>query len=227
MGEFDQTDTDEIPFSQRPVIILGAGIIGCATARQLLLNGFPVVVVAEYLPGDQSIYYASAWAGAAWHAAGGIGPDQRYLQAVTYRILLKMAQDGPEAGVSIVNAREYLEQRPGPDSAIWGRTVVSKVNDGFIFALVSLGLFSPNDPRRYWFSFVGWIPGNILPISTVPGHMRHSSQIPQGICLISASKSSPLGANSSANVSSLFRSCTRCFPSHECSSMPAVGVVRP
>ncbi|KAJ5463860.1 hypothetical protein N7475_006995 [Penicillium sp. IBT 31633x] len=126
MGEFDQTDTDEIPFSQRPVIILGAGIIGCATARQLLLNGFPVVVVAEYLPGDQSIYYASAWAGAAWHAAGGIGPDQRYLQAVTYRILLKMAQDGPEAGVSIVNAREYLEQRPGPDSAIWGRTVVSK-----------------------------------------------------------------------------------------------------
>jgi D-amino-acid oxidase len=116
----------ELPFSQRPVIILGAGIIGCATARQLLRNGFPVVLVAEYLPGDQNIYYASAWAGAAWHAAGGITPDHRYLQAVTHRILLKMAED-PDSGVSIVDAREYLEQQPAPDSAIWGKTVVSKV----------------------------------------------------------------------------------------------------
>ena len=127
MGEYDRFHTDEVPFPQRPIIILGAGIIGCAAARQLLLNGFPVVLVAEYLPGDQSIYYASAWAGAAWHAAGGITPDQRYLQAVTHRILLKMAQDGPEAGVSIVNAREYLEEKPSPDSAIWSKTVVSKV----------------------------------------------------------------------------------------------------
>ncbi|OGE53546.1 hypothetical protein PENARI_c007G04515 [Penicillium arizonense] len=119
---------NELPFSQRPVIILGAGIIGCATARQLLQNGFPVVLVAEYLPGDQNIYYASAWAGAAWHAAGGITPDQRYLQAVTHRILLKMAED-PDSGVSIVGAREYLEQQPAPDSAIWGKTVVSKFRE--------------------------------------------------------------------------------------------------
>ncbi|KAJ5753336.1 uncharacterized protein N7511_007489 [Penicillium nucicola] len=118
----------DLPFSQRPVVILGAGIIGCATARQLLQKGFPVVLVAEYLPGDQSIHYASAWAGAAWHAAGGITPDQRYLQAVTHRILLKMAED-PNSGVSIVDAREYLEEQPSPDSAIWGRTVVSKFRE--------------------------------------------------------------------------------------------------
>jgi D-amino-acid oxidase len=116
-----------LPFSQRPVIILGAGIIGCATARQLLQRGFSVVLVAEFLPGDQNIYYASAWAGAAWHAAGGITPDQRYLQAVTHRILLKMAHQDPDSGVSVVDAREYLEQQPAPDSAIWGKTVVSKV----------------------------------------------------------------------------------------------------
>ncbi|KAJ5963010.1 hypothetical protein N7501_007951 [Penicillium viridicatum] len=138
MGECDHLDTDEVPFPQRPIVILGAGIIGCATARQLLRNGFPVILVAEYLPGDQNIYYASAWAGAAWHAAGGITPDQRYLQAVTHRILLKMAQDGPEAGVSIVNAREYLEQKPGPDSAIWGKTVVAK------FREMSPGEYPPN-----------------------------------------------------------------------------------
>lgn len=119
-------ESGSVPFSQRPVIILGAGIIGCATARQLLQFGFAVEVVAEFLPGDQDISYASAWAGAAWHAAGGITPEQRYFQAVTHRILLQMARD-PASGVSIVDAREYLEREPAPDSAIWGRTVVSKV----------------------------------------------------------------------------------------------------
>jgi D-amino-acid oxidase len=127
MGESNGVEnTFQVPFAQRPIVILGAGIIGCATARQLLQHGFSVVLVAEFLPGDQDISYASAWAGAAWHAAGGITADQRYYQAVTHRVLLKMAQD-PETGVSVVDAREYLEQDPAPDSAIWGKTVVSKV----------------------------------------------------------------------------------------------------
>lgn len=128
MGDSDPTIGNfDIPFAQRPIVILGAGIIGCATARQLLLNGFSVILVAEFLPGDQSIFYASNWAGAAWHAAGGITPDQRYIQAVTHRILLKMAQDHPESGVCIIDSREYLEQAPTKDSAIWARSVVSKV----------------------------------------------------------------------------------------------------
>ncbi|KAJ5215377.1 uncharacterized protein N7498_001784 [Penicillium cinerascens] len=129
MGESNRVrNTFEVPFAQRTVVILGAGIIGCATARQLLQHGFSVVLVAEFLPGDQDIYYASAWAGAAWHAAGGITADQRYYQAVTHRVLLKMAQD-PESGVSVVDAREYLEQEPAPDSAVWGKTVVSKFRE--------------------------------------------------------------------------------------------------
>ncbi|KAL4948146.1 hypothetical protein BDW69DRAFT_98190 [Aspergillus filifer] len=118
--------TRETPYPQRPIIILGAGIIGCATARQLLLAGFSVILVAEYLPGDQNIFYASAWAGAAWHAAGGISPDQRYLQAVCYRHLLKMAQDEPDSGVCIVNSREYLEQAPGGNSSSWGKILLPK-----------------------------------------------------------------------------------------------------
>jgi D-amino-acid oxidase len=128
MSECDQnTNTCPIPFSQRPITILGAGIIGCAAARQLLLQGFDVTLVAEFLPGDQDINYASAWAGAAWHAAGSITPDQRYLQAVTHRVLLQMARE-PASGVSLVDSREYLEQEPTPDSALWGRTVVSRVS---------------------------------------------------------------------------------------------------
>ncbi|GMG04777.1 unnamed protein product [Aspergillus oryzae var. brunneus] len=128
MGDLGHpVDISSVPFAQRPIIILGAGIIGCAAARQLLLNGFSVVLVAEYLPGDQSIFYASAWAGAAWHAAGGISPEYRYFQAITHRHLLKMAQEDPESGVCIVDTREYLEDPPTENSAIWGKTVVSKV----------------------------------------------------------------------------------------------------
>ncbi|KAJ5273030.1 hypothetical protein N7478_008155 [Penicillium angulare] len=106
--------TMQLPFAQRPIVILGAGIIGCATAHQLLQHGFSVVLVAEFLPGDQDITYASAWAGAAWHPAGGITPNQRYIQAITHRVLLKMAQD-PDSGVSIVDFRE-MSQGEYPDN---------------------------------------------------------------------------------------------------------------
>ncbi|KAL4746430.1 hypothetical protein BDW72DRAFT_35283 [Aspergillus terricola var. indicus] len=118
-----------VPFPQRPIVILGAGIIGCATARQLLLDGFSVILVAEFLPGDQSIFYASAWAGAAWHAASGIGADHRYIQAVTHRHLLKMARDEPGSGVCVVDGREYVEQPPLENSSAWGKTVLTKFRD--------------------------------------------------------------------------------------------------
>lgn len=116
------------PFAQRPVIILGAGIIGCAAAYQLLQNGFQVTLVGEYLPGDKSILYASAWAGAAWHAAAGLDGDQKYIQAVTHRHLLKMALDDSSSGVCVVKGREYLDQAPGKNSSAWGKTVLKNVS---------------------------------------------------------------------------------------------------
>ena len=129
MGELQHyaADTPNVPFAQRPIIILGAGIIGCAAARQLLQDGFPVILVAEYLPGDQDFRYASAWAGAAWHPAGGICSEWRYLQAISHRHLLKMAQEEPESGVSIVDALEYVERPPAENSSAWGRTLAAKV----------------------------------------------------------------------------------------------------
>jgi D-amino-acid oxidase len=164
MGDLGYSvDIPSVPFAQRPIIILGAGIIGCATARQLLLNGFPVVLVAEFLPGNQDIFYASAWAGAAWHAAGGISPEYRYFQAITHRHLLKMAQEDPESGVCIVDTREYLEEPPTENSAIWGKTVVSKVR----WADPSAGGYSRADSRN---SFVILIPANTLLILHVGGH---------------------------------------------------------
>ena len=127
MGEYIP-EAASTPFQQRHIVILGAGVIGCAAARQLLLNGFRVTLVAEYLPGDQNIFYASAWAGAAWHSASGLSHDNRYIQAVSHRHLLRMALEEPESGVCFVKSFEYLEEAPGPNSAIWGKTVVSGVS---------------------------------------------------------------------------------------------------
>ncbi|EXJ88181.1 D-aspartate oxidase [Capronia coronata CBS 617.96] len=118
-----------LPYARRPIIILGAGIIGCTAARQLLQKGFEVTLVGEYLPGDQNILYASAWAGAAWHAAGGLTNDHKYLEAVTHRHLVKLAREEPDAGVCIVHSREYLEEQPGENSAKWGKTIYSNFRE--------------------------------------------------------------------------------------------------
>lgn len=120
---------DAIPFAQRPIVILGAGIIGCAAGHQLLLQGYKVILVAEYLPGDTSIFYASNWAGASWHFKDNISDQDKWIITRTHRHLLKLAKDGPESGVCSVQAEEYLEQLPGKDSgAIWGRKVASNVS---------------------------------------------------------------------------------------------------
>ncbi|KAL4924223.1 FAD-dependent oxidoreductase [Aspergillus undulatus] len=149
--------SNKTPYPQLPIIILGAGIIGCATARQLLLDGFSVILVAEHLPGDQDIFYASAWAGAAWHAAGGVSPDQRYLQAVTYRHLLKMAQDEPGSGVCVVDSREYLEQPPGENSSAWGKTILPKWRD------LNPGEFPPNYDSGWAYETVVTDPTRHMP----------------------------------------------------------------
>jgi glycine/D-amino acid oxidase-like deaminating enzyme len=122
------SSSERTPFPRRPIVILGAGIIGCATALQLLQNGFRVILVAEFHPGDRDIRYASAWAGAAWHAAGGLSDEHKYLQVVSHRQLLKLAREEPESGVCIVNSLEYVEEEPPENSALWAQTVLQNVS---------------------------------------------------------------------------------------------------
>lgn len=123
----DALSSEITPFPRRPIVILGAGVIGCATALQLLQNGFRVILVAEFHPGDRDILYASAWAGAAWHAGGGLTDEHKYLQAVSHRQLLKLAREEPESGVCIVDSLEYVEEEPPANSALWGKTVLKNV----------------------------------------------------------------------------------------------------
>lgn len=50
--------------TNKPVIVIGAGVIGLSTALQLKQKGYKnVMVVAKYVPGDMSIEYTSPFAG--------------------------------------------------------------------------------------------------------------------------------------------------------------------
>lgn len=109
------------------VIILGAGIVGCATARLLLEKGFKVTLIAKHLPGDEDIWYASNWAGAIWHADDIENSDHRYMKAVSFRHFMKDHQAYKDCGINVVNVNEYFVKNPECRNKLWGR----KINPNF------------------------------------------------------------------------------------------------
>lgn len=101
----------------KEVVVLGAGIIGCAIARILLQKGYKVTIVAKHLPGDTDIFYASNWAGAMWHGGQDIGSDdRRYMQAISFRVFSSDLLKDPNCGVCRVQFKELYEEKP---TALW------------------------------------------------------------------------------------------------------------
>jgi len=50
--------------TNKPIIIIGAGVIGLSTALQLKQKGYKkVMIIAKYVPGDMCIEYTSPYAG--------------------------------------------------------------------------------------------------------------------------------------------------------------------
>jgi D-amino-acid oxidase len=118
------------PFQERKVVVLGAGIIGCTTARTLLQQGFQVTIVAKHLPGDEDIWYASNWAGALWHGARYLSNDlHRYLEAVSYRRFKSDNINNPECGVCVIQLDEYFEKKPKDPLELWFKGVNPKFRD--------------------------------------------------------------------------------------------------
>lgn len=114
-------------FQHNRIIILGAGIIGCTTARLLLEKGFKVTLVAKHIPGDEDIWYASNWAGAIWHAGDLKNDKYRYMRAVSFRRFMNDYQFNKECGVCLVNVKEYFEKAPESMADLLGR----KINPNF------------------------------------------------------------------------------------------------
>ncbi|CUM68105.1 uncharacterized protein PRCAT00005822001 [Priceomyces carsonii] len=117
-------------FQDREIVVLGAGIIGCAITRTLLQKGFKVTTVAKHLPGDTDIWYASNWAGALWHGGRSLpNDDQRYMQAVSYRQFMSDARTDPKCGVCVIGVEEFFEKRPDTLEQLWYSGVNPKFRD--------------------------------------------------------------------------------------------------
>ncbi|TNY24248.1 FAD dependent oxidoreductase [Rhodotorula diobovata] len=97
-----------------PVIIVGAGCIGLATAVELLKRSWPVLLLAHHLPGDPlAAEYASSAAGA-HHLSFAASDDwrQRYLDMVTFERLWEESEirvEGEERGVMRLTQTEYYK----------------------------------------------------------------------------------------------------------------------
>ncbi|KAH8658151.1 D-amino-acid oxidase [Xylariales sp. PMI_506] len=116
------------------VTVIGAGVIGLTSA--LVLSRDPknkVLVLAEFMPGDYDIGYASPWAGANFLPMGEEGSLQARLETETWPILKHLAQDVPEACIQVLDTVMYTRDedketasnphvRPGEDP--WWKDVV-------------------------------------------------------------------------------------------------------
>ena len=117
---------------KRPVVIVGAGVIGLTLAHHLLYPAEtsssdsdkpprPVLILADSLPTDPQpsipAEYASLWAGAHHRPIPASTPQlavERTLALHTHSVMLRLASAFPESqtGIACMPAQEYLEQEP-------------------------------------------------------------------------------------------------------------------
>lgn len=100
--------------------VVGAGIIGLYTTWNLLEAGVSperITVVAQFLPGDQSINYTSPWAGGNFSCITSSDPDTLLYDKVTYTSLhrIQKALGGAKCGLDRRPSTELWDTYPGDD----------------------------------------------------------------------------------------------------------------
>ncbi|KAI1613037.1 FAD dependent oxidoreductase [Exophiala viscosa] len=98
------------------VAVVGAGIIGLASALLLAEEGLKVIVIARDLPGDGGIGWASPYAGATLIPPPEMGQQDMAKESIAW--YQRLAEKDPSSGVRTVTATEYFTDRDTDDS-IW------------------------------------------------------------------------------------------------------------
>lgn len=98
-------------------VVVGAGVIGLYTTFSLLekgVQGNEITVLAEYLPGDESINYTSPYAGGNFSCITGDDPETLEFDKYTYTNLHKVqkAIGGKTKGLDRYPSAEYWDQTP-------------------------------------------------------------------------------------------------------------------
>ncbi|EGW31942.1 D-aspartate oxidase [Spathaspora passalidarum NRRL Y-27907] len=100
-------------------VIVGSGIIGLYTTFQLLehhIAPHEITVIAEYMPGDESINYTSPYAGGNFSCITGDDPDTLEFDKYTYLNLHRIQKVlGKEAGLDRYPSVELWDRRPAPE----------------------------------------------------------------------------------------------------------------
>lgn len=89
-----------------------SGIIGLYTAYILCkqAKGPHITIVAEFLPGDQSINYTSPWAGANFSCISGDSPQAIEFDRLSFGRLEQFRREvGDRAGIKRLLTTEYFE----------------------------------------------------------------------------------------------------------------------
>ncbi|PVH22857.1 hypothetical protein CXQ85_002581 [Candidozyma haemuli] len=101
-------------------VIVGAGVIGHYTAYKLLENNVhprDILIMAEFLPGDESIKYTSPYAGGNFSCITGDDPETLAFDEMTYKELgrLQSFLGGPKCGLDRVKSTEYWDTPPSDE----------------------------------------------------------------------------------------------------------------
>jgi len=123
---------------QKPIVIIGAGVIGLSTAclLQTKLQNSTIYIIAEEFPGDisPSADYASMWAGAHYRPIPGSTEQLKYESQLAWKtadVMKKIAAESPEAGVAVMPGIEFLEDPPEENISLKTGDVYAGLDDGF------------------------------------------------------------------------------------------------
>ncbi|GAN09249.1 D-amino-acid oxidase [Mucor ambiguus] len=105
--------------TSKPIVVLGAGVIGLSTALQLKQKGYKnVMIVAKYVPGNMCIEYTSPFAGAHWRTmAPNNNPLLKKFDTVTYNRFMELTKSSENSGIMAAPSYDYYDDAELPENA--------------------------------------------------------------------------------------------------------------